>query len=295
MNGEYQYQQPEQPVEPVAAQSPRWRQFAFIGVIVVLVLAAGFAAWAFYRASSEKKAEMQRQEMTAANQAELGCSREANPEACKAQRLTEMASESGSTSLCESLSGIERESCFATVAATKGDERLCAEVKDETNHAACLDEAIRTRAIAAHDASLCSQMPDERRRAGCADTILGPVTSANCAQRDPEHCPDYQATEEAVASGRTDACEGIADETMRLACMDAAGSSDPDGDGLLATDETSFGTDPQKSDTDGDGLSDYDEVVTWKSDPTKADTDGDSFSDGTEVSGGYDPNGPGRL
>lgn len=42
---------------------------------------------------------------------------------------------------------------------------------------------------------------------------------------------------------------------------------DCDLDGLTNGEEAQYKTDPAKADTDGDGLSDYGEVVTWKSDP----------------------------
>lgn len=49
------------------------------------------------------------------------------------------------------------------------------------------------------------------------------------------------------------------------------------------------------TDSDKDGLSDYDEVVTYKSNPNLRDSDGDGFQDKAEVDAGYNPNGPGRL
>lgn len=45
-------------------------------------------------------------------------------------------------------------------------------------------------------------------------------------------------------------------------------------------------------DTDRDGISDFDEVIIYKTDPTNPDTDGDSFSDGVEIATGYNPNDP---
>lgn len=51
----------------------------------------------------------------------------------------------------------------------------------------------------------------------------------------------------------------------------------------------------KKQDTDQDGLSDYDEIVLYKSNPNKKDTDGDGFSDKDEVDAGYNPAGPGKL
>ena len=92
----------------------------------------------------------------------------------------------------------------------------------------------------------------------------------------------------------------------------AAFSADADGDGLLNTNETAFGTNPRRSDTDFDGLGDADEIYTYGTDPRiqdmdrdgltdgaeilifgtdpiSTDSDGDGFADGYEVSNGYDP------
>ncbi len=71
--------------------------------------------------------------------------------------------------------------------------------------------------------------------------------------------------------------------------------SDRDGDGLTDDEEASLGTNPDLVDTDNDGLNDREEVRTYRTDPRNPDTDGDTYPDGQEVSGGYDPNGPGRL
>ncbi len=51
----------------------------------------------------------------------------------------------------------------------------------------------------------------------------------------------------------------------------------------------------KKQDSDQDGLTDYDEIVLYKSDPNKKDTDGDGYSDKAEVDSGYNPAGPGKL
>lgn len=70
---------------------------------------------------------------------------------------------------------------------------------------------------------------------------------------------------------------------------------DSDGDGLTNAEELSAGTLSNKPDTDSDGLGDREELKVYGTDPLKADTDGDGYSDGMEVSGGYNPNGPGKL
>jgi hypothetical protein len=72
--------------------------------------------------------------------------------------------------------------------------------------------------------------------------------------------------------------------------------ADTDNDGLSDRDEIMVHkTNPLEADSDGDGLSDYDEVNVYKTDPLNPDSDGDTYFDGIEVSGGYNPNGPGKL
>lgn len=70
---------------------------------------------------------------------------------------------------------------------------------------------------------------------------------------------------------------------------------DSDGDGLTDAQELEAGTDPDDSDSDDDDLGDRAEVEVYGTDPLNRDTDGDSYLDGSEVSSGYNPNGPGKL
>lgn len=70
---------------------------------------------------------------------------------------------------------------------------------------------------------------------------------------------------------------------------------DSDGDGLTNARELEEGTSVTKADTDGDGLGDREEVEVYGTNARKADTDGDGYLDGQEVSGGYNPNGEGKL
>ncbi len=54
---------------------------------------------------------------------------------------------------------------------------------------------------------------------------------------------------------------------------------DSDGDGLPDSRETGIGSDPHQADSDGDTLSDYAEVVKYRTDPLKADSDRDGKPD----------------
>lgn len=70
---------------------------------------------------------------------------------------------------------------------------------------------------------------------------------------------------------------------------------DTDQDGLTDAEEKVLGTNPNNPDTDGDGLNDGEEATVYKTNPLNPDTDGDGYPDGVEVSGGYNPNGSGKL
>ena len=74
-------------------------------------------------------------------------------------------------------------------------------------------------------------------------------------------------------------------EQTQVAAIQATASSqqDSDGDGLINSDETKFGTDPLKPDTDDDGLLDGQEVTLNKTNPLAPDTDNDGLTDGDEV------------
>jgi hypothetical protein len=60
--------------------------------------------------------------------------------------------------------------------------------------------------------------------------------------------------------------------------------TDDDNDGLRASEEADWGTDPNNPDSDGDGLLDGEEVNQYWTNPTNPDTDGDGLTDGAEVS-----------
>ncbi len=79
--------------------------------------------------------------------------------------------------------------------------------------------------------------------------------------------------------------------SFALISCDALLDADEDGDGLTASEEEEYGTDPEKEDTDGDGMKDGWEISLGL-DPTDADTDDDGADDGQETKQGTDPFNP---
>jgi len=65
---------------------------------------------------------------------------------------------------------------------------------------------------------------------------------------------------------------------------------DIDNDGLIATQEQKYGTNPLLNDSDDDGLNDYDEIFIHNTDPNLQDTDFDGLTDNEEISLQTDPN-----
>ena len=139
---------------------------------------------------------------------------------------------------------------------------------DETDANVALDDC--AAGYAASASGLVCENVDE-----CADSALN-----DC---------DPNATCTDTPGGYTCACNAGFDGDG-FTCL----SGDPDGDGILSSDEVILGTDPNDDDTDGDGLSDseelggttagdYDPLVDTN--PLDADTDDDGLSDGDEVAG----------
>jgi len=73
-----------------------------------------------------------------------------------------------------------------------------------------------------------------------------------------------------------------------LGLVACGGDKDTDGDGLLDSEETASGLNPEAADSDGDGLDDGAEAALG-ADPLVADTDGDGLDDGDEDAAGTDP------
>lgn len=123
----------------------------------------------------------------------------------------------------------------------------------------------------------------DAEEAGDADLATPPVDSDNDGDADyididrdddgandnVDNCPDTAnpGQEDADQDGEGDACEAVVDA---------------DGDGISDDVETSFGTDPNSTDSDGDTISDADEYGTNPLSPPDSDGDGDIDANDTD-------------
>lgn len=132
--------------------------------------------------------------------------------------------------------------------------------------------------------------------------ITAPVNTNGSTAEPGDVAADTAAaghTDQPAESPITDTSTATASTgTIQAAITDTgatAAAIDSDQDGLTDIEEVDAGTDVNNPDSDNDGLSDRQELKVYKTNPLNADTDGDGYTDGSEVSGGYNPNGAGKL
>ena len=260
----YQYQPPVQ-AAPAPAKS---RKPLLVVAGAVALVACGLAAFLLLRMGGASRPAVTGDQIQSAVS---GCDASANPAGCQSVQLTSLASSTGSPEPCKALAGEARDSCVWSAAKEAGDARTCDAMEDADRKARCQDDVLLRVAVAAHDAAGCSAIKDAGYKTSCVEQIE-PTSSANCASRglDAATCQGMARSEAAVAAGKPALCDGTGER--KDACLDMVGETDADGDGLTALVEAEYG-----------------------SSPTNPDTDGDGFGDGAEVSGGYNPNGPGKL
>lgn len=263
----YVYQSPvgTEPTAPIPPEPSNW--FAknkrlvlmAIGAVVLLAIVAVVVLFVVNRNKARRAIEENAmQEQTAAVEtAASQCEDEKNPEKCAAAVRPELAQNSGKVSYCEGLSGDQYDNCVGLAALT------------------------------AKSATACEQIVNVEKRTACVNAVAALLT--------PQADLFSDEVDAAIAARNPALCAAIADERDRNICYEIVGDADLDLDGFDVGEEAALGTSDTDTDSDDDGLSDFDEVNQWGTDPANPDSDGDSFSDGTEVEGGYNPLGAGRL
>lgn len=217
------------------------------------------------------------------------CDQAKNKTACQALAQTALAREQADLSYCLGLIGDDFDDCATVVAVAAKNDASCKKIVDVKKKTACEQIVSVVVAKEADTYEACDKIEDEVLKAGCqkswisvrllsGECVSPPMTDAQCATANAIK-PALEAKDLAL-------CDTIADEDDQALCQELVDALQPKEVAEVVDTTT---------DSDGDGLADFDETNTWKTDPAKADTDGDGFDDGTEVKGGYNPNGSGKL
>ena len=289
------------------------------GVILAVAIIVGAVVLARSRARHRSVEDDAR--VGAAEQIEVGtvaCELSDDPEACRRDRVTNVALQFGDLSVCYDLSGESYASCVRLLADRNKDMRVCESLSGD-ERVACEDPIRFSLAVEDGNLKACEAIESEHYRGSCLNRIRAQAALEGACRQfgvDERDCKETAVADQALEEGSIERCDELS-ENGRLECRlrvresdrdhdrltydeEVALETDPrnpdtDGDRLGDGDEGTVNTDPRNPDTDGDGLGDGDEVDRYASNPLHADSDGDGFSDGEEVQNGYSPIGAGRL
>lgn len=277
-----------------------WKLIAIIVAVVVVVAAIAGGAWWYVRSQHQQlivQSDINRASQQL-DQTLATCDAATNPDGCKQQQVEQVAGALGSVQICTKLDGDLLDNCAWGVAIQKLNADDCDPIPDAAKRQSCADSVHLQLAINQTSLDECGKISSQVAKDRCTTTVSDAIASSRGCDNtgvDPSICADRQAYATAVASGDPAQCDTLTNADDAANCHDGLGSGDKDHDKLSADFEAQLGTSDTNPDTDGDGLTDYDEHFIWGTDPTNPDTDGDGFSDGEEVSGGYNPLGPGKL
>lgn len=292
------------------------------GVLLTVVLVISGVIW-FTSGDDGEDAGRQAQIGIVSRTIEQECANAENYEKCIARRSTQRAELTGDLSVCDGLDGAERENCIWMAAENALNPDYCTNILSEDVRQKCQDGVNYSLAEERGDRSACERIEDEDKRSNCERSLRREVTPENCSEVFPEmtdYCQQWQQAKDLVLAGEAseEVCQNeITNPSANARCFEMLDYHDFDSDGLRASTENAFGsdplvadtdgdglrddrereleTDPTQADSDGDGLTDGEEVDEYASNPLRADTDRDGFSDGEEVESGYNPAGPGQL
>ncbi len=267
---EYVYQQPYQ----VPSPAPRFPWKPVLGVLGAVVLVGGGAFIWRLRGASTRQQLVDRQQTVRAEiaKADGACVDSADRALCQKALLDIAAQSMNAPEACRVLKDpAALDDCVWGVAAKTGDTKICTQIGNTALAATCVDGVVLQKAVDASDETLCASVKDEAKRAACVESVA-PTTAANCAARGKraEECAARKTIDLAAVKRDPSLCGSIVTEFQDL-CRELV-VDDVDLDGLVAADETLYGSNPNKADTDGDG-----------------------FMDGDEVKNGFNPAGPGKL
>lgn len=202
---------------------------------------------------------------------------------------------------CYSLDPKRIDECIFSVAKNGNDMLVCDNIQDEGFRVECKESIIYDKIVGGDDIKKCSELKLEKIYSQCLLNFFWKWDSlekcSEAEEKDRVDCMDIINKKTAYNNNDESRCDSIKDSGLKEDCFAVLKSKpkDSDNDGILDSDEISYGTNPYSADTDGDGLNDLDELKIYFTNPRAADTDGDGYADGNEIKSGYNPKGEGRL
>lgn len=178
---------------------------------------------------------------------------------------------------------LERDSCLVGVAIAQKKTEVCGQITNELRSRRCSERVTLGIAVESRDVSRCAEIQYLPLVEACLKQIVDVTDRTTCdavTDRVKETCLAIVISNQARLESNAALCDEIANPDFQFDCSE----------GLKGEEPLEF----VPLDSDEDGLSDEEERKLGTH-PNVADTDGDGYDDGTEVKGGYNPLGEGRL
>jgi len=267
-----------------------WKKILIIAGAALIIIAIIVAAVMIVRSRKQASLELQEAISAAQNQVtseSAECQDMINPGACQTRIVVGQVINSNVIELCAMLEDDQILDCVTLSALERAEVEVCDYLSIEEDQTYCTDRVLSELASQARDYSMCVDITDSDIRDNCQSNLRPLVlASGECVENgiDQQDCLDQEAAEEVINAGDPEACYDLPGDLVG-SCLDLISheqrdepepvevvDQDSDGDGLLDSEEATYGTDPLNPDSDGDG-----------------------YDDGTEVAGGYNPLGEGEL
>ncbi len=132
------------------------------------------------------------------------CESTLDPDGCRQQAVTDIASETGLVETCELLeTAQEMDNCYWIVAMGKMDSTYCDAISDEVSKNQCADGIAQDIAFESKDAGLCDKIIESKRAARCK-AILNEVPAPTSQDADEDGLTDEQEVEYGTDSANPD-------------------------------------------------------------------------------------------
>lgn len=263
-----------------------------IAFIILLTISIAGGIYSYKKSGSYKNEIVKKQEgqMTTEEQIKQGEVKKAREDYEMIRKITEEKD----LQKCRELKSPKNDECVYKIINISKNVKYCQEIKDGKIKEKCEELFVLEDILKTNSSKECLNLKTILK-GYCLDYFFvhfKDLEECDIFEKDDKaRCSDMVNKMIASNSNNISDCGLIQDKLLVSDCKLAVSSkpSDSDSDGLLDSEELSYGTNLFNKDTDNDNLSDYDELARHYTNPKKPDTDGDGYSDGDEIRNGHDP------